>query len=449
MPYDVSETIAQDEEIVRRVLDAVPARSYAMSALLSLVRIEVTRKVPTAAVSCERRPVLMINPDFVSEHCRSDEHLFLLVMHELHHVLLGHTRLFPRPTPAHNLAFDAVINALLVSRFPQQAYTSFFTNIYGEQDGALRLLAPPGHPPIEDVELRRLHETLYGSADVTSQEVFELISRQSVNASIDVGKLLGSHNQDRDEWGTDSEASADFIEVVRGIVEKWPPPENAVAGRSLSDLLEASQITPRTPQERVTATVRTALCAAASRRGLVRARGHATQRIESPLPDLRDRRAAVLRSLGRPALLNVGDVPTRRHGEGRAEVYLDVSGSLEGVLPLLYGALRSLRAHVAPDVHLFSTKVATLSLARACRGEVKTTGGTDLACVLEDLVARRPKKALVITDGYVGRPSANVVEAAAHACREIRVLLTPGGWRRDLESIACRIDELPSLEVTR
>ena len=47
------------------MLDAVPAGSYAMNALLSLLRIEVTRKVPTAAVSCERRPVLLINPDFV------------------------------------------------------------------------------------------------------------------------------------------------------------------------------------------------------------------------------------------------------------------------------------------------------------------------------------------------------------------------------------------------
>ena len=130
--------MSQDHQIIRRVLDAIPARSYEMNALLSLVRVEITRRVPTAAVSCERRPVLMINPDFVEAQCQSDEHLFLLVMHELHHVLLGHTRLFTRPTPAHNLAFDAVINAMLVARFPQQAYTSFFTNIYGAETSALR-----------------------------------------------------------------------------------------------------------------------------------------------------------------------------------------------------------------------------------------------------------------------------------------------------------------------
>src|SRR5687768_13082831 len=113
--------MTDDNVLVQRVLDAVPARSYAMQALLSLLRIEVSTSVPTAAVSCTRRPVLLMNPEFVDAHCRSDEHLFLLVMHELHHILLGHTRLFPRPTPAHNLAFDAVINAMLVARFPQEA----------------------------------------------------------------------------------------------------------------------------------------------------------------------------------------------------------------------------------------------------------------------------------------------------------------------------------------
>ena len=91
-------------------------------------------------------------------------------MHELHHVLLGHTRLFPRPTPAHNLAFDAVINALLVARFPQQAYTSFFTNITATETGSLRLLAPPGHPPVEDAQLGRCTSALR-SGDVTAQEV--------------------------------------------------------------------------------------------------------------------------------------------------------------------------------------------------------------------------------------------------------------------------------------
>ena len=117
---------ARQDSLAMRILDAVPAASHEMTALLGLLRIEESRDVPTACISCERQPVLRVNPDFVQEHCRTNEHLFLLVMHELHHVLLGHTRLFPRPTPLHNLAFDAVINALLCARFPGRQHTSFF-----------------------------------------------------------------------------------------------------------------------------------------------------------------------------------------------------------------------------------------------------------------------------------------------------------------------------------
>lgn len=160
------------ELLARRVLACIPARSYAMDALLRLFRVEITEAVPSASVSCERRPVLRVNPRFVERHCATDAHLFVLVMHELHHVLLGHTRLFPRPTPAHNLAFDAVINALLCQRFPQEAYTSFFTDYYGGEKGPLRLLAPPRGPRLRPKRLAELHERLYGQG-ATAQEVFE------------------------------------------------------------------------------------------------------------------------------------------------------------------------------------------------------------------------------------------------------------------------------------
>jgi hypothetical protein len=431
--------------IVRRVLDAVPAGSYAMTALLSLLRVEVTRSVPTAAVSCKRRPVLMINPDFVESKCQSDEHLFLLVMHELHHVLLGHTRLFPRPTPAYNIAFDAVINAMLVARFPEQAYTSFFTGLYGAETGILRLLAPPGEVELEDAILRDLHRALYESNDVTAQEVFELIVRQVDCEETPVERLLGSHGTTEEE---EAETSIDpaLFESVRSIVERWPAPGPSAPGRALSSLLHNHHVAVVSPERLVISVMRRALLGAASRPGARRTVGTGQQRIETPMPDLRDRRATVIRSLGRWPILNASVVCTKTRSSSRADVYLDVSFSLDALLPRLYGALTALRAHVATDVHLFSTVVETVSLERLCAGKVKGTGGTDLACVLAHVAEHRPKKALVITDGYVGTPSGALVSRAGAACRDIRVLLTPGGWRGDFIGIASRIDELPSLE---
>jgi hypothetical protein len=114
-----------------------------METLVQLVGIEATREVPSAAVTCEGRPRLLLNPDFVAAHCARDEHLFLLVMHELWHVILAHTRLYPRATPAENIAFDAVINAGLCRQFPGPEYRGFFEALNPADAFPGCLLRPP------------------------------------------------------------------------------------------------------------------------------------------------------------------------------------------------------------------------------------------------------------------------------------------------------------------
>ena len=74
--------------------------------------------VATAAEECSFAPRMLLNPQFVAQCCQRDGHLLMLVMHELQHIILGHTRLFPRVTIAHNLAFDAIINAIYFNLLP-------------------------------------------------------------------------------------------------------------------------------------------------------------------------------------------------------------------------------------------------------------------------------------------------------------------------------------------
>jgi uncharacterized protein with von Willebrand factor type A (vWA) domain len=163
-------------------------------------------------------------------------------------------------------------------------------------------------------------------------------------------------------------------------------------------------------------------------------------------PELRDRRAATLQAAGATPLFYDASV-TARNGRdaGRTDVYLDVSGSMDGYLRWLYGALVALRDHVSPTLRLFSTRVVPVGIAALRSGEVPTTGGTDIACVVRDLRRRHPRKVLILTDGYVGAPT-SADQQWLRRRTEVRVLLTPAGWRRDLEGIATRIDELPRLE---
>ena len=430
---------ATAQALVRRVLDVVPARTHAIGALLQLFRIELSDSVATASVSCERRPVLRVNPAFVAERCQTNAHLFMLVMHELHHVLLGHTRLFPRATPAHNLAFDAVINALLCARFPEQAYTSFFTGIYGRQRGPLRLLAPPGRPPVRPAKLVALHRALYDGR-ATADEVFHALAREV--KEVDVGDLLGSHGREG-EWGTEGPADGAVVDAIRRIVEKWPPPETPVTGRSLADLLKQQHVRPAVDPA-VLAAMKRALLAASVADRRTRRRSNGLVPALVPLPDPRDRRAGVSRAAGVTPLLYASTLVDRRSREASAtHVYLDVSGSVEPWLDDLYGALAALRGHIAPLVHLFSTRIASVPLAALREGVRRTTGGTSGDCVFAHALGRPVRKVLLITDGYVGAPPARVQQAVRERL-DVRVLLTPRGWRRDLASVASRFDELPT-----
>ena len=115
----------------------------------------------------------------------------------------------------------------------------------------------------------------------------------------------------------------------------------------------------------------------------------------------------------------------------------------------LYAALGALRRHVAPHVHLFSTRVETVPLHQLLAGVRPTTGGTDVACALEHALRGRARRLLFVTDGYVGQVPPELVRAAGRRGLEVRALLTPGGWRRDLEPLAVRIEELPSRDGRR
>ena len=115
--------MTDEEQIVTRMLNVLPPRSFELLTFFSLFRVRFSDEVETACVTCSTAPELLLNKKFIEEHSRTDEHLLMLVMHELYHVILGHTRLFPRPDKISNIVFDAVINAVLCSLFPDPAKT--------------------------------------------------------------------------------------------------------------------------------------------------------------------------------------------------------------------------------------------------------------------------------------------------------------------------------------
>jgi hypothetical protein len=435
--------------IADSLINAFPSASHGLPALLQLSEIVESTAVPTAAVECTRRPRLLINPEFVAKHANTPGKLAMLVMHELHHVILGHTRLHPRLTPLDNLVFDAVINSMLCRMLPERATRSMFTDFYRDDRFPECFLRPSpdwspvadGSPPaalaaLDKAPLRDLHMRLYSEQGVGYDELRSALA----DAAVDVPDvvLLGDHRPHGSGSSSDGDLELrcpEMLEQIRRIVERWPQPPTPIIGRSMADFVKGTRIEVKPPSKR--SRLRWLLQRIAGRRGT--ATGFHAQEsfraIETPVPVL-DRRAAVLHGLGhRPAFYRHA-LPNPRGGRGgeRVHLYVDVSGSMNSVLGPLYGAAVDCSALVHPVVHLFSTKIAEVELRELGRGVVKSTGGTSIECVAAHMHQHGVRRAVVVTDGFVGKPGTTAL-ATLRQCRLGVALIGPRTLRSDLDAV--------------
>lgn len=414
--------------LAAQILDTFPSGSYALTGLLRLLDITETHSVPTAAVECCVQPRLLINPTFVAQHAATPEKLMMLVMHELHHVLLGHTTLFPRISPVQNFVFDAVINGILCRMFSEPAYTSFLSDYYQANSFPQCLLRPPpgwpGHTSmdylkalkitrLQKLQIHEVHLALYSDVGASYFEVYKLLPELLTLIALSAdGKdgfagipLLGEHSHS-DPAHPLEQRSPVLFDLVREVVEQWPQPPDPIRGRSLDDVLKPTSVNAkRVPNNRVI--LRGLIRKVAGQKGAGRHRSLQDNLLLTftPLPCW-SRRGVVMRALGVHPLLHPQQVPWQRvvpQGE-RVRVYIDVSGSMARVLPALYGAVLDCSAWVFPTVHLFSTQIVDVSWAQMRAGYSQSTGGTDIACVAQHMAEHRVKRALIITDGWVGTP---------------------------------------------
>jgi hypothetical protein len=430
--------------IAERILDAFPSGSYGLLALLRLLDIVETAGVDTAAVECTSMPRLLINPQFVEAHAATPERLLMLVMHELHHVLLGHTRLFPRATQADNVIFDAVINALLCRMFPQPDHTSFFTDFYSDAHFPECLLRPPAGwrpsspapvpPALEGETMRRVqpvYRALYSETGANYKELYDALRRAL--PTLEGIRLLGSHGAEP------AELEGLAFETVRSIVEHWPQPPAPIRGRSWADLLRLERVRPRRGNRSI---LRALIRKVAGPKGsaLTRFRSAGPAAAVTPIPS-GDRRAVVLRALGAPQLLYCSESTGRvRERLDRVHVYVDVSGSIADLKGALYGAVLDCRDVVYPAVHLFSTRVHDVSFGGLRNGECRTTGGTSIECVAAHMKDHRVRRAVLLTDGWVGRPRTGAARTLAAV--RLGVALTPAANRSDLKQFVRHWAEL-------
>jgi predicted metal-dependent peptidase len=121
--------------------ELVDENPFAIRAVLRICEVRFTCKVPTLAVTCEDRPALLVNLDFISENCRNDSEVKAALCHEFLHVLLRHTETIGPITPARHLALDAVINAIIHRSFGPD-WSSLMSHYYQGVSDLRKLLRP-------------------------------------------------------------------------------------------------------------------------------------------------------------------------------------------------------------------------------------------------------------------------------------------------------------------
>jgi len=443
----------ESKRIRERIFNLFPVHHMGYLKLLGLMDIQADYKVPTAAVSTGFRSILKINPGFVEQHCQSDEAFSMLVLHEMMHLLLGHTRLFPRTTPVLNFAFDAVINAHLCQLFPQPEYTALFRNLYSDTRLPEALLRPPENWNTASRlwklpgEAGELHRTLYGNLEIGNSEVVEMMERFFLETQIgfDIGKLLGNHGQD----GTPSDAELDpeLLKNLRDLIARWP--RNAIlGGRDEGGDLLRQNIAPQAPRRAIVQTIRRALLSLLNPDEAFSRFRHVRQ---TPQPGLlpwrtpSDRRGIVLESItGQPRFFWEGEIGHRALSAISPPcVYIDVSGSMSGIIDLIYGALLPLKSLIDPRPVLFSTEAKRIPFRQLREGVVHSTFGTSIACVTQDMVEHRAKRALIITDGYCGDIPKDHLRALRHG--RFATVLTHGGdagFAKPLRGTTCFLPEI-------
>ena len=388
--------------LLQELIDENP---FAIRAVLKILSVEFTESVPTLAVTLEARPRLLINLGFVQRHCRTSEHVKAVLCHEFLHVLLRHTSLTGPLTPARHLALDAVINAI-IHRQLGDAYSSLMSSYYQDAQGLQVLLRP-----MNDDELRRCpgrwsrptfhvpswwrawHGLYEGTivADDLEQLACDLAKPNDGELAVRIGDLIGNHAPD-----------APLPEILEQALERACREMNGGgiwrgAGRGANpyDVLV-------NPQRAALADWK-ARTLAVLRRHLEPARGapRTAVPVSARLPVLSpsDRRA-FLRATWSPFLPEAEWMATDLRPEGRAQVYLDVSGSMNAEMPLIVGLLGQLSAWIRRPFWAFSTEVVPAVIERGAL-RAGTSGGTSLECALVHIARTRPTCAVIITDGYI------------------------------------------------
>jgi hypothetical protein len=406
--------------------ELVEENPFAVRALLQILSVEFTDEVPTLAVTTGDQPRLLVNLEFIENHCKTEAHVKAVICHEFLHVLLRHTERMGHLAPADHLAMDAVINAI-IHRSLGEDYSDMMKQYYASPRGLYWLLRPPTRESVwtECGRITKIQIAWCGlyTGQLVADDIRDLA--RDFEAQMHVGGpregYLGNH-EDQAGKPVSAEVEQALDRAMKGMNGDgiWRAPKaRGVGANAYRSLFTASSEDVNRWRRATYAVLRKHLTPDSM------GPRERTLDAESMLPVLHpaDKRS-FMRAIWSPLIPDAVWPQSRWTPGGTAQVYLDVSGSMNAEMPLLVSLLGRLASHIRRPFWAFSNVVAP---ARIHNGtlQAETTGGTSMGCVLEHVARTAPPCAVVITDGYIEHLPKAAVKRAART--RIHALVTRDG----------------------
>lgn len=428
------------EQRIRDIIsDMASENTMACRSLMDISAIEFTDRVPTMAVTLGERPVLCINLSFCIEHLQSENDVKCVLLHEYLHVLMLHTSVYQECDPMLNVALDAIINAIIWREQPE--YAEFFSRFYSPQPPQV-LLRPMDWTYHNQPcwEWRFIHDRIYKQGYCADElyELLKVVRSQTRCNTWDAVMVLGNH--ELQPIGESTRKVLDGIMDKMTGVDIWrkadkPGLDNTVRAetRNLKNF--------RMNRWTQTATALIRKCVMPEKES-----GHRHQESTVVLPVLAptDRRSFLRFRAG-------GIIPWSTHTllhsgtREQATVFLDVSGSMDQELDAVASLLYRLRDLIRLPLLAFSNHIAH---ARFSNGRLQTesTGGTSIDCVFDYIRRHRIKKALIVTDGFLGEMSGQTIRDVDK--KNIHFLLTSQHSENDVRAAGFGYRALPRVDWT-
>lgn len=415
-PGEIQARNQRVKEKASKAIESLAARDMAAAAsVLRVGRIEVVDQgVETAALQleqgfAEQRFKIVLGAEFCDRPQRDVE---ALLLHELLHHVMRH--LEEKPLGANrltcNVVQDAFINRTIDAASPDLA--QFMAEYYDPQEMPCALLRPDSTPE----EGEDIYKALY-QGELTEAELYRFLEGVSPEEMQKV-KLLGGHEEEEEKPLSEGQVQ----KVLEELAEQLERTGNH-AGLWKDRLKQVRQLQAARKQQTLEEAFKKALCSQLGGSwGREGAEDGESRRVLMPE---RPHRADIYWSLAgmEPLLWRCPE----HKGRGGCAVYLDVSGSMNKVIELVYSSCLALQEMLGPEIYLFSNQVAQIDIDQLREGLIDSTYGTDFSCVGEHLLERPDlEKAVIFTDGYAAMPK-ETAEALQKSGQEMIGVLTPDG----------------------